>query len=344
MTSAPAAMAGLAAAVLLFAPASAADMEGFETQLLALGHAQLSAPRMGRSADFLKELAALTGLEEAEVRSNLLALTDSLEARRKRKTEDWEALLALRPEGVEKREAADFLRHLLKESRKLVKGEESRSLGAAVRKAGRRARLTYDGQALLLRIIGDPSRRSARGRAAGGTVGIQVDVRPFLLHEDSPRENREDRLEALRAHLLGRPDNNFYMFFGIDTPQAVLDKSDELYAAVKGALTEALPGSARVKWAVDAAGKKLQPDYRLLVRYRYGLRNPEQTGTEEWMISFVVAELRLIDIGTDSEVFGENQYTVTQSIRLGEEGNIRQAAAGFAERLARAVDEFLTGG
>ena len=336
-------MAGLAVVFLLFAPASAADMERFETQLLALGHAELSAPQMGRSGDFLKELAALTGLEEAEVRSNLLTLTDSLEARRKRKTAAWEALLALRPEGVEKREVADFLRHLLKESRKLVKGEESRSLGAAVKKAGRRARLTYDGQALLLRIIGEPSRRSAQGRAADRKVGLLVEARPFLLHEDSPRENREDRLEALRAHLLGRPDNNFYMFFGIDTPQAVLDKSDELFAAVNGALIETLPRSERVKWAVDTAGKQLQPDYRLLVRYRYGLSNPEQTGTEEWMISFDVAEVRLIDIETKSEVFGENHYPVTQSIRLGEEGNIGQAAAGFAESLARTVDAYLTG-
>ena len=340
MTTAP--MACLALWFLLTAPASAADTASFETQLLALGHARLNAPKMGRSADFLKELSALTGMEEAEVRSRLLALTDSLETLRKRKSPAWKALLALRPQVVEERGASDFLKHLLKESRKLVEEEKSKPLNAVINKASRRARLAYDGQALLMRMVGEPSRPSARGPAAGGKVGILVDARPFLLHED--REDREDRLEVLRAYLLERPDNNFYMFFGVGTPQAVLDKSDELFAAVKDALVEALPRSAKVKWAVATAGNRLQPDYRLRVRYRYGLSNPEQTGIEEWMISFSVTELGLIDVETDSRVFHEGGYGISLPIRPGEEGNIEQAAAAFAERLAKEVDDYLTGG
>ena len=71
-------MACLALGFLLTTSASVADTPSFDTQLLTLGHARLNAPKMGRSADFLKELEDLTGLEEAEVRSNLLALADSL--------------------------------------------------------------------------------------------------------------------------------------------------------------------------------------------------------------------------------------------------------------------------
>ena len=328
----------LALVYLPAASASAAGTASFESRLLALGHARLTAPKMGRSADFLKELGALTGFEVAEVRSNLLALTDSLEVRRKGKTAAWEALLALRPEGVEKREAEDFLKHLIKESRKLVKEEESRSLGAAIKKAGRRARLPYDGQALLLGLIGDPSRRSPPARPAGSKVGILVDARPFLLRENSPRE---DRLEAMRAYLLGKPDNNYYMFFGVRTPQEVLDKSDELFAAVKDALVEALPRSGKVKWAVATAGNRLQPDYRLEVRYRYDLSNPGQTEIEEWMIGFSVTKVGLIDVEADSRVFHEGGYGVQLPIRPGEEGNIERAAAGLAERLAKAVDGYL---
>ncbi len=185
--SVPAACFWLALVCLPATPASAAATASFESQLLTLGHARLTAPEMGRSDDFLKELGVLTGFEVAEVRSNLLALTDSLEVRRKGKTADWEALLALRPEGVEKREAEDFLKHLLKESRKLVKEEEeSRSLGAAIKKAGRRAQLSYDGQALLLDLIGEPSRRSAPGQAADRKVGILVDARPVPPAEGQP--------------------------------------------------------------------------------------------------------------------------------------------------------------
>jgi hypothetical protein len=312
MTTAP--MACLALGFLLTAPASAADTPSFDTQLLTLGHARLNAPKMGRSADFLKELSALTGMEEAEVRSNLLALADSLEARRKGKNGAWKTLLAARPEGVEEREAADFLKHLLKESRKLLEEEGSRSLDAAIKKAGRRARLAYDGQALLLGLIGDPSRRASPARPAGSKVGILVDARPFLLRENSPRE---DRLEAMRAYLLGKPDNNYYMFFGVRTPQEVLDKSDELFAAVKGALVEALPRSGKVKWAVAAAGNRLQPDYRLEVRYRYDLSNPGQTEIEEWMIGFSVTKVGLIDVEADSRVFHEGGYGVQLPIRPG---------------------------
>ena len=332
------------AILLLASPVSATDTESFETQLLALGHARLNAPKMGRSADFLKELSALTGMEEAEVRSRLLALTDSLEARRKHKSPAWKALLALRPQVVEERGASDFLKHLLKESRKLVEEEKSKPLNAVINKASRRARLAYDGQALLMRMVGEPSRPSARGPAAGGKVGILVDARPFLLHGDSPREDPEDRLEALRAHLLEEPDNNYYIFFGVGTPQEVLDKSDELFAAVKGALVEALPRSGKVKWAVATAGNRLQPDYRLEVRYRYGLSNPGQTEIEEWMISFSISELGLIDLETDSRVFHEGSYGFRLPIRPGEEGNIERAAAALAERLAKAVDDYLTGG
>ena len=326
-------MACLALGFLLTAPASAADTPSFDTQLLNVGHARLNAPKMGRSADFLKELSALTGMEEAEVRSKLLALTDSLEARRKGKNGAWKTLLAARPEGVEEREAADFLKHLLKESRKLLEEEGSRSLDAAIDKAGRRARLAYDGQALLLGLIGDPSRRASPARPAGSKkVGILVDARSFLLQEDSSREDPEDRLEALRARLLA--DNNYYMFFGVGTPQEVLDKSNELFAAVKGALVEALPRSGKVKWAVAAAGNRLQPDYRLEVRYRYDLSNPGQTEIEEWMIRFFVAKVGLIDLETDSRVFHEGSYGVELPIRPGEEGNIERAAAALAERSA----------
>ena len=343
MTTAP--MACLALGFLLTTPASAADTPSFDTQLLTVGHARLNAPKMGRSADFLKELEDLTGLEEAEVRSNLLALADSLEARRKGKNGAWKTLLAGRPEGVEEREAADFLKHLLKESRKLLEEEGSRSLDAAIKKAGRRARLAYDGQALLLNLIGDPSRRASPARPAGSKkVGILVDARSFLLQEDSSREDREDRLEALRAHLLEEPDNNYYIFFGVGTPQEVLDKSNELFAAVKGALVEALPRSGKVKWAVAAAGNRLQPDYRLEVRYRYDLSNPGQTEIEEWMIRFFVAKVGLIDLETDSRVFHEGSYGVELPIRPGEEGNIERAAAALAERLARPVDSYLAGG
>lgn len=338
----------LALVVLLITSATAADAESFETQLHALGHARLNAPKMGTSTEFLKDLSDLTGMEEAEVRSGLLALTDSLEALRKRKSPDWKTLLALRPQEVTEREASEFLKHLLKESRKLVEEDKSKTLNAVINKASRRSRLAYDGQALLMSIIREPSRRSTRGTAAAGKVGILVEARPFLLHRDSPREDREDRLEALKARLLGKPENNYYMFFGVDTPQAVLDKSDELYAAVKGALIEALPGSARVKWAVAAAGNRLQPDYRLLVRYSYGLANPAQTGDPsqpgEWMISFDVTEVSLIDVETDSRVFQEASYGIPLPIRPGEEGNIEQAAAALAERLAREVDDFLKGG
>ena len=331
---------------VLAASATAAGSESFETQLLALGHARLNAPKMGTSNGFLKELGALTGLEEAEVRSRLLALTDSLEARRKRESPAWKALLALRPQEVAEREASGFLKHLLKESRKLLEEEKSKPLNAVINKASRRARLAYDGQALLTRIVGEPSRRSAPGPAAGAKVGILVDARPFLLHEDSPRE---DWLEALRADLLERPGNNYFTFFRVGTPQAVLDKSDELFAAVEGALVEALPRSAKVKWAVAAAGKRLLPDYRLLVRYTYGLSNPTETGTPgepgaEWMISFQVTEVRLIDVETDSEVFHEGVYGISLPIRPGEEGNLEQAAADLAERLAREVDDFIPGG
>ena len=302
---------------------------------------------MGRSADFLKELSALTGMEEAEVRNRLLALTDSLEARRKRKSPAWKALLGLRPQEVTEREASEFLKHLLKESRKLVEEERNKPLNAVINKASRRAGLSYDGQALLLKIIGEPSRGDAPGRAAGRKAGILVDARPFLFMEDSPRE---EKLEALKARLLDRPDNNIFMFFGVDTPEAVLDRSDELFAAVEGALVEALPASARVKWALAAAaaGNRLQPDYRLLVRYSYGLWSPAQTGDPsqpgEWMISFTVTEVSLIDVETDSRVYQEAGYGISLPIRPGEEGNIEQAAAALAERLAREVDDFLKGG
>lgn len=338
----------LALAVLLTTSATAAAAESFETQLLVLGHDRLNAPKMGRSADFLSDLSALTGMEEAEVRSRLLAMTDSLEARRKRNSPAWKTLLALRPQEVTEREASEFLKHLLRESRKLVEEDKSKSLNSVINKASRRSRLAYDGQALLMRIVGEPSRRSARARAGDRKVGILVKARPFLLHRDSPREDRGDRLEALKVRLLGKPDNNFYMFFGVDTPQAVLDKSDELYAAVKAALIEALPGSARVKWAVGTAGKQLQPDHRLLVRYSYDLASPAQTGDPsqpgEWMISFFVTEVSLIDVETDSRVFQEGSYGISLPIRPGEEGNIEQAAAALAERLAREVDDFLRGG
>ena len=329
----------LALVVLLDASASSADTESFETQFLALGHARLNAPKMGRSANFLKELSAVTGMEDAEVRGRLLALTDSLEAGRKRNSPSWKALLALRPQEVTEREASEFLKHLLKESRKIVAEEMNKPLNAVINKASRRAGLAYDGQALLTRIVGAPSRPSDR-RPAAPRAGILVDARPFLLQENS---SREDWLENLRVHLLGRPNNNFFMFFGTDTPQGVIDRSDELFAAVEGALVEALPASAKVKWAVAAAGNRLRPDHRLLVRYRYGLINPEQRGVEEWTILFLVTEMRLIDIETGNGVFGENHFTVRQLIRRGEEGNIEQAAAALAERLARMVDDFLTG-
>ena len=103
-----------------------------------------------------------------------------------------------------------------------------------------------------------------------------------------------------------------------------------------------------MKWAVGSAGKQLQPDYRLLVRYRYGLANPAQTGDPsqpgEWMISFSVIEVSLIDVETDSQVFQGGSYGIPLPIRPGEEGNIEQAAAALAERLAREVDDFLKGG
>lgn len=332
----------LALVVLLNAQASSADTESFETQLHALGHARLSAPKTGRSAEFLKELSAVTGMEEAEVRSRLLALTDSLEARRKRKSPAWKALLALRPQEVTEREASEFLKHLLKESRKVVEEGKNKPLNAVINKASRRARLAYDGQALLMRIVGEPSRRSAPRPAAGRKAGILVEARPFFLHEDSPKE---EWLESLGAHLLREPGNNYFAFFRVDTARGVLEKSEELFAAVEGALVEALPGSAMVKWAVATAGSRLRPDYRLLVRYKYGLTSPEQTQfSEEWTISFRVTEVSLIDVETASEVFHESGYMISLPIRPGEEGNIEQAAASVAERLAREVDDFLTRG
>ena len=78
--------------------------------------------------------------------------------------------------------ASDFLKHLLKESRKIVEEERNKSLNAVIDKAGRRAGLSYDGQALLLKIIGEPSRRPGPGAAAGRKAGILVDASPFLLH------------------------------------------------------------------------------------------------------------------------------------------------------------------
>ena len=314
--------------------AADSDSTHFESRVLSVVQGQLSAPSLGHSMALLDRIMDECGFDESTTRTKLVAAIDSLDAERARESELWQRILKARPPGVPAKEAAKFLTLLLKGSKSVAAESRSRSLGRMVKKAASRAELSYDGQALLSHII-EKSRASDNSDSRQRRARVLVDPRPYyyVFQEDLPIEKQ---LESLKVGVLSQPNNSYYAFFGVRSPDALLKEWRAVHAAADRALIDSLLSSDYIEWAAGPVGPESQrAQHRLIVAYRLRPSKPDESAREEWELRFHW-RIQLLDIETGSRVFNErSEFSVDAQPGTSPE----QIAGLFAHRIRNIVEE-----
>ena len=271
------------------------------------------------SKTVLARLAAETGLAETEIRTRLLALLDSLEHQRKKKTEAWKALTQLGGADIPARAAGKLLQRLIEEGRSVLSDEENYLLDRGIRRAAGKAKLqSFQGRAFVLQALDRALAGSGAGEGAGD-FGILVSghTNRFEIHKDP-----------------------LFIFFASQDEAYVLEQVREIQRFIIPALVRELPESKSIKWAVR------QREFNPLVDPRYhlvfGVDALKFIGSNRNLRPCVEATIELIDWSTRNAVLSRSLEFCTEQHGSKVTHELGPFYDEVAEKTREIIDEFLS--
>lgn len=305
-------------------PAQGQDEAQFRQVALLILQQRLAQPEADYLESTVAQIARETLLPNAEVRSRLVRLLDSLEVQRKEPTAVWGKVIAVGGEEVAPKAVEKFLAQLAAETRKLL-AQQGRSSAdydfqRLIKEAARKAKLAPEqGSQLLLKALGIGS-GSTMPRLAGipDRIGILVEV------------------------------SNPFAAEGTSTPGAASDsgggaikrQSAELLRTLMPILLRELPTSDRIKWAAETPDSTAPPDYLLSVIIE-DLQDQRAGGQMKRLLK---AELTLRSADGQLQVYRRplkvDQYT---SVEKGDTPSQWEAfCRDIAQKVRGCLDEFLS--
>ena len=202
---------------------------------LQLLYQQLQQPEPGTLPELLREISEETGSPEAQVRGQLLALLDRLEAEQRNRSETWGRLVLSGGQEVPGDKAEKLLRTLGKDAEKALGSTDSVWVGAVVDRAAQKAGvLPSVARYFVVRMLAGELKipvgsglsvpRPALGRAV-------TDLSPF-----EPIEAKSSYpVEPLLKQLSRNPDPNtnpLMLFFGVADEGYIRDQLTEVHRRI----------------------------------------------------------------------------------------------------------------
>ena len=307
---------------------------------------------IGGSTSLVTAIAEETGLSETDARQELLALLDTLDAARTGKTDLWRGITESGQPQMEPKTAARFLKYVLSESRKILNKEGADySLDHKLNEASRKAKLTSDeGREFLVRLLGSSSEADSWILPAKFGLLVKVKFPQFSWYIARGSTNTEKRKELVESISLKLPnqDNTFVPFFQSNDPDEIGDRLITIRSRISHALVLDLPGSTRIKWAINLPSPSLQPEYELAITQILGIFRVSPGG-EEGQAGYWLLELHgtveLVHIETGRHLFRDSVF-VPQYHEIGI-GNYEeifdQISVAFAEAVRVQLDDHFAG-
>ena len=257
--------------------AQADDGTIFRHTLYTILRAELEHTTPTYSNDVLKRLTVETGLTEPEIRTRLLALLDSLDHQRRKKTEVWKHLVQLGGADISSKATGKMLQSMVKEGRSILTGQDNYLLDNGIKRASRRAKIpAFQGRTLILRSL-DWALSGSAGKQEDESFGILVSghTNRFEIHKDP-----------------------LFIFFDSQDETYVMEEVREIQRFIIPFLVRRLPESPSIKWAVRQRESNVlvEPRYHLVI----GVDNLTFTGSNRNLRPCLEATVELLDGSTQA--------------------------------------------
>ena len=196
----------------------------------------------------LEDIAHKSGIAPDQLRPQISALLDSLEAQREGETDTWASLLLQGSPAISQKQTSKLLGYLVKESRKVLANENNVLIEKGVKKAARKAKIPFfQSRAYILKAV-------EWAQVISGEIQ-QQQHEPFGFLVGGHTNRFEVALDPL------------FLFFDTEDEAFVREQVREIQRFIIPAMVRRLPESAEILWAVREreSNALVVPDYHLRV-------------------------------------------------------------------------------